>query len=103
MIFWYALLAVIAGTTVAHVVLCRRRRLSILVIVPLALAQLAGVVLLLAGLLEWLVDPISAVGEYGDAGGEVLQVAVPLMLVGAVLLAAAWLPPATRRDRRRSP
>jgi hypothetical protein len=60
--------------------------------VPMTLAHVAGLVLVLAGLINWALDPLAAVGEYGDGGVDVWGAVVPLLLVGGVLLLAAWLP-----------
>jgi hypothetical protein len=92
MAFWYCLLAVVAGTAAGLVTLGRRRRLSILALVPMTLAHMAGLVLVLAGLIEWAFDPFAAVGEYGDGSVNAWGAVVPLLLVGGVLLPAAWIP-----------
>jgi hypothetical protein len=97
MAFWYCLLAVVAGTAAGLVALGRRRRLSILALVPMTLAHVAGLVLVLAGLIEWAFDPLAAVGEYGDAGVNVWGAVVPLLFAGGALLLGAWLPVLRRR------
>jgi hypothetical protein len=100
MVFWYSLLALLLATAAVLVGLAWRQRLSILAIVPMALVHTVGLVLVLAGVVVWLVDPLAAVGEYGDDDGGDPALAVPLLLVGAVLLLGAWFLALRRRTRR---
>jgi hypothetical protein len=61
---------------------------------------LIGVVLILAGVFVWVYDPLAAVGEYGDGGGDNSAIVVPLLFVGAVLVVLAWFPALRKRRRQ---
>jgi drug/metabolite transporter (DMT)-like permease len=62
--------------------------------------SLIGVVLILAGVVVWVYDPLAAVGEYGDGGGDNSAIVVPLLFVGSLFLLLAWFPALRRRTRR---
>ena len=88
--FWYSLLALIAATTVWLAAVALLRRMPFYLVGTMAFTNLCGMVLFLAGLVQWVLDPLGAIGEYGD-GGDMTMVA-PLMNVGGLLLAGAWVP-----------
>jgi hypothetical protein len=96
--FWYAVLVAIAGTAAALAGVGRRRRVSIVALVPMLLAHVVGTVFLLAGLVAWFSDPLAGLGEYGDEGGGEFVIVAPLLFVAAVLLSAAWVPALRRRQ-----
>jgi hypothetical protein len=62
---------------------------------------LIGVALILAGVVVWVYDPLAAVGEYGDGGGDNSTIYVPLLFAGSVVLLLAWSPALRRRRRKR--